>query len=115
MNTEHRIVLLDGHIIAQFNQHTGPMQSSSWYTCNRSENNDESDFAVWPLTQTNLAKAHRLMEDHNHKYSLLEAPASHHVEQHNDSKWYIYRSGEVDICKAYNTQNEALRNLAHAI
>lgn len=115
MKTEHRIVLIDSHIIVQFNQFTGPNQSASWYTCSKANNNNEDDFAVWSFSQVNLAKAHKLMEDHGHEYSLVEAPSSHRVKQHNDSKWYTYRGDEVDVHNAYDTQNMALRNLARAI
>lgn len=43
MKTEHRIISVDGHIIAQFNQFTGPDQTASWYTCSRADNNNDAE------------------------------------------------------------------------
>jgi hypothetical protein len=63
LTTEHRIVLADGHIIAQFN-------SVGWWTCNQSEHNDERDFAMWTFSQANLSKAHKLIGD----CPLVQAP-----------------------------------------
>lgn len=113
MKTEHRIVLIDGHIVVQFNQFTGPGRTPSWYTCSKANNNDEDDFAVWPFSQTNLSKAHKLMT--GYEYSLVEASHDHKVKQHKDDKWYIYRGDEVDIHNACNSQNMALCNLARSI
>lgn len=53
--TQHRIVVIDGHIIAQFNQF-----KSGWWTCSRSDRGDESDFAVWEDTRQNRFKARQL-------------------------------------------------------
>lgn len=99
--SEYRVVIVDGHIIAQFN-------SVGWYTCSKANNNDEEDFAVWQLSQGNLAKAHKLIGE----CKLVEAPVNYRVKQHKDSKWYIYRGEEVDLQNPYDTQNMALRNLA---
>lgn len=110
MITERRIMLVDGRIIAQFNQNTGPNQSASWYTMSKADNNNESDFAVWPFTEGNLAKARKLAGD----CSLIGGPSTHHVMQHADSKWYIHRGDLIDV-KVYDSQNEALRNLARSI
>lgn len=51
--SEKRIVIIDGHIIAQFN-------SVGWWTCSRSNHSDESDFAVWEDTRQNRFKAKQL-------------------------------------------------------
>lgn len=104
-SAEYRIVLIDGHIIAQFN-------SVGWWTCSRSEYNDERDFAVWPYTEANLAKAYKLI---GCECRPIDPPVDYYTEMHNDGKWYIHRSGEVDLRKAYDTQNEALRNLARSL
>lgn len=53
--SEHRIVLIDGHIIAQFNQGTG------WWTASKANNSNESDFAVWPFSESNMHKAQALV------------------------------------------------------
>jgi hypothetical protein len=111
MNTEHRIILVDNHIIAQFNDFTGPMRTASWYTMSRSEHNDESDFAVWQFSQANLTKAYKLITG---EYRLVDAPSNYCVTQHADSKWYIHRGDTVDV-KTYDSQNMALRNLARSI
>jgi hypothetical protein len=52
-----RLVVLDGHIIAQF--HNG----LAWWTCTKAANGNESDFAVWPQSSANLAKARKLVGD----------------------------------------------------
>jgi hypothetical protein len=111
MTTEQRIMLIDGHIIAQFNQFTGPMNTPSWYTMSRSEHNDEQDFAVWAFSQVNLAKAYKLITG---ECKLIEVPSNYHVTQHADNKWYIHRGDLVDV-KVYDSQNEALRNLARSL
>lgn len=48
-----RIVIIDGHVIAQFN-------SVGWWTCSRASKGDESDFAVWEDTRANRFKAKQL-------------------------------------------------------
>lgn len=111
MITERRIMLVDNHIIAQFNQNTGLMDTPSWYTMSKADNNNEQDFAVWPFTEVNLAKAHKLITG---EYKLVEAPSNYHVTQHADSKWHIHRGDLVDV-KVYDSQNMALRNLACSI
>jgi hypothetical protein len=103
MSTEHRIVLVDAHIIAQFN-------NVGWWTCSKADNNDESDFAMWAFSQANLGKAHNLIGD----CPLVQAPLEYRVKQHTDNGWYIHRGASVDV-KAYGSQNEALRNLARSI
>jgi hypothetical protein len=110
--TEHRLVLIDGHIVAQFNQNTGLGGAASWYTCSKANNNDEGDFAVWPLSDANLAKAQRLLND---EYQLIEAPADYTAKQHSDDKWYIHRGNDVDVHNAYESQNMALRNIARSL
>lgn len=50
-----RIVVIDGHVIAQFNQY-----GTGWWTCSRSDHGDESDFAVWEDTRQNRFKAKQL-------------------------------------------------------
>lgn len=111
-STEYRIVVVDEHIIAQFNQNTGSMGTASWYTCNRSEHNDERDFAVWPFSEENLSKAFKLI---GCECRVIEPPVDYYTEQHNDGKWYIHRGGEVGLKNAYDTQNMALRNLAQCL
>ena len=51
---EHRIVVIDEHIIAQFNDGTG------WWTGSKASNNDENDFAIWPFSESNMRKAQNL-------------------------------------------------------
>jgi hypothetical protein len=110
--TEQRIVLVDNHIIAQFNQNTGPGHTASWYTMSKADNNNEDDFAVWPLSQANLSKAHRLIAG---ECKIVEAPSSHKVKQHDDSRWYIHRGSEIDTQTSYYDKNMALRNLARSL
>lgn len=105
METEYRIVVVDEHIIAQFNQ-------VGWWTCSKANNNDEGDFAVWPYSESNLQKAFKLIGT---ECRPIEPPIDCYTEQHTDGKWYIHRSGEVDLREAYNGKNEALRNLARAL
>ena len=45
--SEHRVVVVDGHIIAQFN-------SVGWWTCSKANNNNEEDFAVWQFSQAGM-------------------------------------------------------------
>ena len=101
-STEYRIVLIDGHIIAQFH-------SVGWWTCSKANNNNEGDFAVWPFTEGNLAKARKLTGD----CPLVGVPACY-VMQHSDNGWYIHRDDVVDV-KAYGSHGEALRNLARSL
>jgi len=103
MSTEHRIVLADAHIFAQF-------ESVGWWTCSKSEFNDERDFAMWGFSQANLSKAHKLIGD----CPLVQAPLEYSVKQHSDNGWYIHRGDSVDV-KVYGSQNEALRNLARSV
>lgn len=102
--SERRVVIVDGHIIAQF-------KSAGWWTCSKASNNNEDDFAVWQLSQGNLAKAHKLIGE----CKLVEAPVNYRVEQHKDGKWYIHRADEVDLQQACDTQNIALRSLARSL
>lgn len=102
--SEYRVVLIDGHIIAQFAR-------AGWWTCSKANNNNEEDFAVWQFSQGNLAKAYKLIGE----CKLVEAPVNYRVKQHKDSKWYIYRADEVDLQQAYDTQNMALRSLARSL
>lgn len=53
---QHRIVVIDGHIIAQFNQY-----NTGWWTCSKANNGDESDFAVWEDSRQNRFKAKQLL------------------------------------------------------
>ncbi|GAC1468923.1 MAG: hypothetical protein PVS3B3_24820 [Ktedonobacteraceae bacterium] len=95
---EHRIVVIDEHIIAQFNE-------VGWWTCSKASNNDENDFAIWTYSESNMRKAQNL-------FVVGSCPVLR-----TDSK-PIQRNGgwcldEGDVTpKPYNT---ALRQLARSL
>lgn len=56
MATMYRIVVIDGHIIAQFNQ-----CNSGWWTASKASHNNEDDFAIWLYGEATMCKAQALV------------------------------------------------------
>jgi hypothetical protein len=54
----HRLVIIDNHIVAQFQVGDLP----DWYTCSKNQNSDSSCFAVYDNTQDGIRRAKALLE-----------------------------------------------------
>jgi hypothetical protein len=96
--TEKRIVLIDGHIVAQW------FELGKWWTCSRSSNYNESDFAVWSYSEANLTKATKLIGNGWVCQSDLKPV------QRRD-RWFAFES---DLTPK-DTYGEALREIARSI
>jgi hypothetical protein len=96
---KRRIVVIDGHIIAQF--HNG----LAWWTCTKAANGNESDFAVWPQLPTNLAKARKLVGD-----APIISSARKPIEVCEG--WYATKDGTTGPPRTYR---EVLRELARSL
>ena len=54
--TKHRIVVIDGHIIAQFEA-----GKTGWWTCYKGQSNTEADYALWEESEVNMRRAMKLV------------------------------------------------------
>jgi len=97
--SEHRIVLIADHVIAQFHDTTG------WYTASKANNNDEGDFAVWDARDedTALRKAVKVVGD----VPVVRATCT---PLQRGNAWYT--DGHDQHARSYS---EALRALARSL
>jgi len=93
---DKRIVVIDGHIIVQFN-------SVGWWTCSKANNYNEDDFAFWTETPANMQRAINLVGNVPVVRSELRP-----VQRGN--AWYI--NADDLSAKSYS---EALRAVARTI
>jgi hypothetical protein len=91
-----RIVVIDGHIIVQFN-------SVGWWTCSKANNYNEDDFAFWTETPANMQRAINLVGN-------VPVVRSDRKPIQRQAAWYI--NNDDTSAKSYN---EALRALARSI
>jgi hypothetical protein len=96
---KYRIVVIDGHIIAQF--HHG----RAFWTCVKAQRGDEDDFAVWPESRANMAKARKLVGDAPIISSVLKP-----IEVREG--WYATKDRSAGPPRTYG---EALRELARSL
>lgn len=94
-----RIVVIDNHIIAQFHDNV------RWWTMSKASNNDEGDFALWPLSEANINKARKLAGE---DAPLIKTDLKPNERYPNC--WFI--SSEDQNTKPYT---QALRELARTL
>jgi hypothetical protein len=97
--SERRIVVIDNHIIAQW------YEIGKWWTLSKANNNTESDFALWPYSESNMLRAIKLFGD----LPVVRTDCKPYEGVHG---WYTYTSAIAETPMSYTV---ALLKMASSI